>query len=332
MRHKACRGTVLRARRLRHGGAVDGKVKGHADVFVGKEIRFVVVKHAHRRKDLSRRPAALLRQLRDHLVRQVVNIVDLAVFVKLPRLAAAVGKDEVQRVGPDDARLVIFRVARGGQLTALAPLLRAVSAVAHERGFVERRALGKVAAQRHRGDRRADALDEIGAGRAQRDDKGRIILGRDLKLRFVSALAHLVVARHHAHERVVGGSRRRVGKALPGVDKIVRRDLLPIRPAGGGTQREGIGHGAVEIRLFAVFLGHAAIKHSLAAAAVAHAHEVFIEGVKNAVGVRVGVHRGVERCDLAANAGAEDEGLVRILLFSAAREHRRQHQRAEQHA
>ena len=201
---KARCGAVFRAARRRGGRAVDGKVKGLANVLVRERVALVVVKDARRRVHRRRLPALVLRELGDHAVGQVGDVVDLARFVELPRLVRVGGEDKVQLVGPDETCLVILVVARRRQLTALRPRAHMVRAVTHKVRRVKASAvLCQIAAQRHRGDRRADALDKIGARRAQRDDKRGFILGRDLELRLVARLAHLVIARHHAHQRVV---------------------------------------------------------------------------------------------------------------------------------
>ena len=205
-----------------------------------------------------------------------------------------------------------------------------VRAVAHKVRRVKASAvLCQIAAQRHRGDRCADALDKIGARRAQRDDKRGFVLRRDLELRLVARLAHVVIARHHAHQRVVRRIRRGVGKSLPGIDEVIRRHLFPVRPARSGAQRKAVGHAAVVVRLFGVLLGHAVRQRHLAAAVVALAHQVFIECVENAVCIRVGVHRGVERVDHVADTRVQDKFLVPLLLLPAAGEKAQQHQRTE---
>ena len=202
--NKARCGAVLRAARRRGGRAVDGKVKGLADVLVRERVALVVVKDARRRVHRRRLPALVLRKLGDHAVGQVGDVVDVARLVKLPRLVRARCEDEVQLVGTDEACFIILVAARRRQLTALRPRAHMVRAVAHKVRRVKTSAvLCQIAAQRHRGDRRADALNKVRARRAQRDDKRGFVLRRDLELRLVARLAHVIIARHHAHQRVV---------------------------------------------------------------------------------------------------------------------------------
>jgi len=261
----------------------------------------------------------------------VGDIVNVTRLVKLPRLFRAGSKNKAKLIWANQTRFVILLVAHRRQLAALGPRAHMICAVAHNIRHIKAGAVFRqIAAQRHRGDRRADALDKVRARRAQCNDKGGFILGRDLKLCLVAGFAHLVVACHHAHQRMVRRIGCRIGQALPGIDKIVRRHLLPVRPARGRAQREAVGHGAVIVRFLGIFLRHTVGEHHLAAAVVALAHQVFVQGMKNAVGVRIGVHRGIERVDRAADAHVENELFIPLFFIAAAGQQPKQQRCAKQ--
>ena len=247
--------------------AVDGKVKGTAQLRVGEGVGQMVVEHTDRLRQRSGLPLLVLRHLLDGRVGQLRGVVQLAgkqlIVVRLRvRLEA-----EANAVRHDELALVIFAVSLRLKLRGLYPCAHGIGAVRHDVGGRRPACipLHQITAQRGRRRRRADAGDEVGAGPAERHEKGALALGLHAEQRHVAALAHLVIASDHAQKRGVGRCRRGIDQALPGVNEVLRRHALAVRPAGRGAQRERIGHGVVVILFLDVSLAMPATATALPA-------------------------------------------------------------------
>ena len=186
--------------------AVDGKVKGTAQLRVGEGVGQMVVEHTDRLRQRSGLPRLILRQLLDGRVGQLRGVVQLAgkklIVVRLRvRLEA-----EANAVRHDELALVVFAVSLRLKLRGLYPCAHGIGAVRHDVGGRRptRIPLHQITAQRGRRRRRADAGDEVGAGPAERHEEGALSLGLHAEQRHVAALAHLVIARDHAQKRGVG--------------------------------------------------------------------------------------------------------------------------------
>ena len=312
--------------------AVDGKVKGTAQLRVGEGVGQMVVEHTDRLRQRSGLPRLILRQLLDGRVGQLRGVVQLAgkklIVVRLRvRLEA-----EANAVRHDELALVVFAVSLRLKLRGLYPCAHGIGAVRHDVGGRRptRIPLHQITAQRGRRRRRADAGDEVSTGPAERHEKGALALGLHAEQRHVAALAHLVIARDHAQKRGVGRRRRGIDQPLPGVNEVLRRHALAVRPAGRGAQRERIGHGVVVILFLDVFLGDARHGDRLAGAVVAHPHQALKERGEQALRPHVGVHGRVKRLQRTADRGAHHKVLRGLLLLAAAGEQGQKQRRTEQ--
>ena len=292
----------------------------------------MVVEHTDSLRQRSGLPRLILRQLLDGRVGQLRGVVQLAgkklIVVRLRvRLEA-----EANAVRHDELALVVFAVSLRLKLRGLYPCAHGIGAVRHDVGGRRpaRIPLHQIAAQRGRRQRRADAGDEVSAGPAERHKEGALALGLHAEQRHVAALAHLVIARDHAQKRGVGRRRRGIDQALPGVNEVLRRHALAVRPAGRGAQRERIGHGVVVILFLDVFLGDARHGDRLAGAVVAHPHQTLKERGEQALRPHVGVHGRVKRLQRTADRGAHHKVLRGLLLLAAAGEQGQKQRRTEQ--
>ena len=258
-------------------------------------------------------------------LRQVHSKVHVAAGQQVrPGLAVRL-EPELQHVRPQAAG-VIVPVGRLGGEARLVPAGGPIGAVGQQGLGVQGPVLPlrRVAAHRHGGRPGADIRQEIGALVGELHHEGEVVRGGHLKKASVLLGLHLVKARHHVQQSRMGGGGGRVRQPLPGIDKVVGGDGLPVGPADVLPQGEGIGLGAVQVVLHGVGFGGGVNRLDAAVLPPGELHEIFKQvGHHRAFGIGGG-HGGVQGGRGGVQAHPQGHGVPR--LGAAGQSQHAQHQ------